>query len=236
MSTNAESLLQQLFDAEQVRADRERELFEGSDDAVLATLFSASVTKVLAEPATPSQALKLMRLADLLMGLEAQPVARPLVAMLDHAEDSVRLAAGEALVDVAFDQFKDIAKVVEEFLEKGHDGLSMEELPWVFVEVFDPDPMPLVAKFLQHPKPDVVASALGVLVEREDADHGAAIRALIGDKRDVTLEDLDDQKVSLGDLAKDALEALGLPIEAPKAGARPAGRPGGRPNAGPRRR
>ena len=125
-------------------------------------------------------------------------------------------------------------------LDEKRDGLSMEELPYVLIEVHDPDPMPLIARFLSHPKAEIVASAVEAIVERADPSAIPQLTKLRGDRREVTMPELEDEKVTLGDLIEDALaffeEAMGEEEEAPAPEKAPAARgPAGNERGGRRR-
>jgi len=64
------------------------------------------------------------------------------------------------LSGVAYERFKEVARAVERVLDRDHAGLSMQELPFVLTQIRDPDPIPLISRFLSHPVAEVVAAAI----------------------------------------------------------------------------
>jgi HEAT repeat protein len=98
-----------------------------------------------------------------------------------------------------------------------------------------------MVRFLVHPRAEVVASAIEAIVERADPAAVPKLKKLLGDTREVTVPELDDEKVTLGDLAADALsffeEVFEDEAEEPPPPARgAAGRPKGPSDRGGRRR
>jgi HEAT repeat protein len=152
--------------------------------------------------------LRIRRIVDLAAQIEGGKSVAILLRALDHGEPSVRVEAGEALLDVAYERFKEVATAVEKLLDKKHDGTSMEELPFILAEIFDPDTLPLIMRFLGHPSAEVVASAIEATVQRGDPLAIRALERLLDDKRRVSLPDVEDAEAPIGDLAADAIAAL----------------------------
>jgi hypothetical protein len=201
--------LTQIFDAERERRAAEDALLQGSDEE-LAALLSEAVEDAL-ELADPEEAaLRLSQLADLCAQVPGPRMADSLLAILGHDDPQVRVEAGEAIVDVAFERFKEIARAVERALDRDEVGYAMQELPFVLTEVRDPDPIPLVARFLKHPDPDVVAAAIESIAAYGDPTAAEHLEALVDDPREANLEDLEGGAAPIGELAKAAIEELGL--------------------------
>jgi len=90
----------------------------------------------------------------------------------------------------------------------------MVELPWVLAEIAEPSALPLIRRFLDHPNADVVAAAIESLAQLEDPEAARDLERFVGDSRIVVIEDFEDEtKTTLGELAEDALEMLGVGLE-----------------------
>lgn len=237
--SNAQKHLDALFAADRALRVAEHNFLDSAAPAEL-TQTLTKATKAALKDESEDNEMMLVRIADLAAQVEGPGAVSILLDILDHESTNVRAEAGEALLDVAFERFKEVAMAIEKALDQKRDGLAMEELPYVLIEVHDPDPMPLIARFLAHPKAEIVASAVEAIVERADPSAVPQLKKLRGDRREVTMPELEDEKVTLGDLVEDALaffeEALGEeePEEAPPARG-PAGN-GGNSGRGGRRR
>jgi HEAT repeat protein len=129
---------------------------------------------------------------------------------LNDGEPRVRVAAGEALRDLGYERYAEVARGIERALDRNASGLAMSELPWVLAEIAEPSALPLVRRFLDHPSSDVVAAAIEALAQLRDPEAVADLERFVADSRIVTIEDFEDEtKTTLGELAKDALQMLG---------------------------
>lgn len=207
MTTPSDKLLA-IFDADRALRGAEDKLMNSVDEKELATTLVAAVAEAHALSDRDEQELRLSRLADLCAQVQSRETVRALISILDHDEESVIADAGHALLDVAFDRFKEVALAIEDLLAAGHEGHAMEELPYILTEVRDPDPVPLVARFLAHPKAEVVAAGIEALAAFGDPSAIRHLEKLVNDPRQVAMPDTEDETVSLGDLAADALAEL----------------------------
>lgn len=206
---SADRLLARIFDADRDARDAEEELMRAPDDE-LAELLAEAVEDALDNTDSDESELRLRRLSDLCAQVPGPRMADALIAILGHDDPQVRIEAGEAIRDVAFERFKEVARAVERALDRDLRGIAMQELPFVLTEVRDPDPIPLVARFLKHPEPEVVAAAIEAIAAYGDPTAGEHLTPLVDDEREATLEDLDGGTSNIGELAKAALEELGL--------------------------
>jgi HEAT repeat protein len=202
------ALLESLFDADRALRAAEDAFLESGENQRLAATLSAAVAEATALTDEEEQELRLMRLADLCAQVQGPETVDALLSILDHEEPAVRNEAGECLIHVAFERFKEVALGVERLLDRGHDGGSMEELPFVLTEVRDPDPLPLVVRFLAHPRAEVVASAIEAIASFGEPTAVRHLTKLTKDTREVILPELDDAKATIGDLAADAIAEL----------------------------
>ncbi|MCB9593302.1 MAG: HEAT repeat domain-containing protein [Sandaracinaceae bacterium] len=204
-------LLHRIFDADRTARDAEEELLgEPSDE--LAPQLVGAVEEALALDDDEEAELRLRRLADLCAQVPGPKMADTLLKILDHPEPTIRAEAGEALLDVAFERFKEVARAVERALDRDHQGLSMQELPFVLTEIRDPDPLPLVARFLSHPDATVVAAGIEAMAAYGDPGAAKYLEPMLEDEREATLEDVDEGPTQIGELAAAALEELGIEV------------------------
>lgn len=202
------ALLEAVFDADRALRAAEDAFLDSADDASLARTIAAAVRQAVAIADRDEQELRLVRLADLCAQVPGPDTVDALLRILDHDEVAVRNEAGECLLDVAYERFGEVARGVERLLERGHSGIAMEELPFILTEVREPDPLPLVARFLTHSRAEVVAAAIEALASYGDPRAIRHLERLSDDRREVTLPDYDDATATIGDLAADAIAEL----------------------------
>lgn len=200
--------LESLFDADRALRAAEDVFLDAADTPTLARVLGDAVRAAFALEDRDEQEMRLMRLADLCAQVQGPETVDALLSILDSEEPSVRSEAGECLLDVAFERFKEVANGIERLLDRGHAGNAMEELPFVLTEVRDPDPLPLVVRFLGHPRAEVAAAAIEALASYGDPAAIRHLEKLSEDTREVTMPDLDDATATLGDLAADAIAEL----------------------------
>jgi HEAT repeat protein len=216
MTSPAEALAA-LFTAERALRQHERTLLEAEPKAARALLADA-VREAKQLTDRKEAALRLERLADLCAQIEGPEMADALIAILDDDAPSVRVQAAEALVDVGFERYAEVARAIERALSRREHGPAMQELPWVLCEIAEPSARPLIVRFLQNEDADVVASAVEALAELRDPDAIKDLSPLADDTRPVSLagldeedeEDLDDDEMTatLGDLVRETIDAL----------------------------
>lgn len=176
--------------------------------AELSTLLEDAVAAALSNPDAETSMARLMRLADLCAQTPHPRTIDALLEILNHDEPAVRAEAGECLLHVAYERIKEVAEGVERVLEADRGGPRMVELPFMLCDVRDPDMVPLLLRFLESQHADVVAAGIEALVAYGDPAAARHIEALVADRREATLDDLDAEPVSVGDLASDALLTL----------------------------
>ncbi|MFO0685453.1 MAG: hypothetical protein U0234_25565 [Sandaracinus sp.] len=227
--TDTRASLDSLFAAERALREAEEAFFSSASPEDLSRALAAAADDAFALPAGDDRSIRLFRLATLASELPGPEPVAVLLRILDEEDLSARAEAGESLLELAYDRFKEVATGIEGLLARRHDGPAMEELPFILTEVFDPDPVPLVARFLEHPRADVVACAIEALATYGDPSATAKIRPLLRDERKVVVADLEGE-ATIGELAREAVAAL-TPEPAPgRGGPRPGG--GGGPRGG----
>jgi HEAT repeat protein len=152
----------------------------------------------------------LVRVAPLLAELHGPEPVDVLVDLLASDEPEVRHAAGEALEDLAFERFKEVALGVERALDRLPVGSpALGELPYLLAEVGEPGCVKLLGRFLAHADADAVASAIEALVELGDPSAQPMLAKLERDTRQVDLdEEGEGGRVTIGELAQEARELL----------------------------
>lgn len=200
--------LRAIFDAERALRQAESQLLQ-ADHKSLEDLLSQAVAAAKAERDPYEAELRLTRLADLCAQVPGEAMADALLSILDEEQPSVRVQAAEALVDVAYDRYAEVARAIERALARNDDGPAMQELPWVLAEVAEPSAVPLVTRFLNHTNEEIVASAIEALTRLGDPQAVAALKKLVNDPRVVTVEEGDEEFTStVGELASEAIEVL----------------------------
>lgn len=206
---SAEETLKALFDAERAARQHHSALRAEGDAKLLPILAKATVAALKLEEGEEAT-LQLVRLALLLGDLEGDKVVDLLVDILGGVSSEARVAAGEGLLGLAFDRFKEVALGIERALErlpKGSPALS--ELPFLLAEVGEPGCAKLLGRFLGHEDPEVVASAIEAMAELGDPASIPMLAKLERDGRQVQLDDEEGgERVSIADLAHEAKEIL----------------------------
>jgi HEAT repeat protein len=200
--------LQAIFDAERALRRAESELLQG-DPQELSALLTKAVADAKATHDPAEAELQLTRLSDLCAQVPGEAMADALLTILDEDAPGVRVQAAEALVDVAYDRYVEVARAIERVLVRGDDGPAMQELPWVIAEVAEPSAVALIGRFLLHKNEEVVASAIEALARLGEPSAVTALQKLVKDPRVVTVEEGDEEFTStLGELAEEANDAL----------------------------
>ena len=203
--------LQRIFDADRVLLKAESALLHKKGSEELITLLERETHGALQMEDRKEGGMRLERLADLCAQVPGPRMTDALIAILDDGEPRVRVAAGEALRDLGYERYAEVARGIERALDRNADGIAMSELPWVLAEIAEPSALPLIRRFLDHPSAEVVAAAIEALAQMQDPEALADLERFVGDERIVTIEDFEDEtKTALGELAEDALEMLGV--------------------------
>jgi HEAT repeat protein len=203
--------LQRIFDADRVLQEAESVLLRKKGSKELIGLLESETEDAIHMEDRKEGTMRLERLADLCAQVPGPRMTDALIAILNDGEPRVRVAAGEALRDLGYERYAEVARGIERALDRNADGLAMSELPWVLAEIAEPSALPLIRRFLDHPSADVVAAAIEALAQLQDPEALADLERFAGDMRVVIIEDFEDEtKTTLGELAEDALEMLGV--------------------------
>lgn len=206
--------LEEIFEADRnLRAAEERLLREKDKRTLIRDLQNAvKVAKTLKDP--DETTMRLVRLADLCAQVEGPEMVDALIHILDDESPAARVAAGEALLDVGYERYAELARAVERLLEKPAMPTAMAELPWVIAEIGEPSAAALTRRFLAHEDAHVVASAIEVAVELGDLAALPLLEKLVDDSRRVQMEDENEEYTSsVGELATEAVEELSILAE-----------------------
>ncbi len=203
--------LERIFESDRTLRKAESALLRHGARDELVSLLESEVARALALEDRQEASMRLERLADLCAQVPGPRMTDALIAILNDPEPRVRVAAGEALRDVGFERYAEVARGIERALERQDDGPAMSELPWVLAEIAEPSALPLIRRFLAHPNAEIVAAGIEALAQLRDPEAIADLQRFTGDARMVTIEDFDhDSRTTLEELAADALEMLGL--------------------------
>jgi HEAT repeat protein len=232
--------LSELFDAERNVRRIQNELANVTPSTLVEAL-GAAVVEAIALADEDETALRLVRLASLLGELEGPTAVDLLIDILGSEEPESRHAAGEALEELAFDRFKEVALGIERALDRLPSGSpALLELPYLLAGIGEPGVRKLLAKFLLHKDPEAVSAAIEAIVDMGDAGAAPLLEPLSNDARSVSLEDDEGEEgtVTLGELAREAIKLM-AEIEDPTilrgdaaSGARPQGATPAKPKGG----
>jgi HEAT repeat protein len=204
------ALLTSLFDAERTVRRLHRDLVT-LPQANLIEALAVQVGEALDHEDEDEAALRLVRLAMLLGEMEGPRAVDLLIDILGSEEPEARREAGEALEDLAYDRFKEVAVGVERALERLPAGSpALTELPYLLAGIGEPGVRKLLGGFLAHKDPEAVAAAIEAIVEMGDAGAARLISPLASDTRQVSLEDEEGEEgtVTVGELAREAVSLL----------------------------
>jgi HEAT repeat protein len=206
---SAKELLEVLFDADRKLRDAESALLAQPEAEDLARTLERAAEQAFALEDAPEAVARLLRLSDLCAQVQGPRTADTLLRILNHPAPEVRVAAGEALRDFAYDRYAEVARAIERALDKALPGPALQEVPWILAEIGEPSAVPLIARCLKHPDVEVVASGIEALAEIGDEAALALLQPLIKDKRVVQLEDGDAAySTTIGELASEAISEL----------------------------
>lgn len=203
--------LEQLFAAERTVRKTHDQLVHSDRNELLSAL-SDAVAAARREKREEEVSLRLVRLAAVLGELDGPKAVDLLVDVLASESGEARYAAGEALTELSFDRFKEVALGVERALERlPPESPALVELPFVLAEVPEPGVTKLLVRMLQSPGAEVVASTIEAAAEVGDPALAKAIAKLVDDPRTVTMDDDEGEsdEVTIGQLAREALELFG---------------------------
>jgi hypothetical protein len=202
--------LETIFEADRTLRRAETELLAGGAAAVAKVLAHAvKEAKTLGERDAAEAEMRLERLADLCAQVAGPLPVDALIDILDEDSPRARVAAGEALLDVAFERYAEVARAVERALDTNRSGVVMSELPHVLAEVDEPGSVALLRRFLRLEDADAVAAAIEGLAMLADPSVIADLEALANDEREVVLDGAEEElAATIGELATEAAEAL----------------------------
>ncbi|MCA9579720.1 MAG: hypothetical protein R3B40_02020 [Polyangiales bacterium] len=209
--TDPKRSLDAIFDADRAMRQAEAQLLASGKQGLIRTLVSAVAEAKELGARNPAEAgMRLERLADLCAQVPGPEMTDALIDIMDYDEPPVRIAAGEALLDVAYEYYAEVARGIERALDAGRRGLAMCELPHVLAEVGEPSAMSLMKRFLDTDEPEIIAATIEAFVTLDDPDAVPLIERFSDDERTVAFDEADDETgATLGELAQEAAAALG---------------------------
>ena len=207
MTANAKDTFKKIMELTEETSklmDEFAEIDNTDQESVLTAAFAEQTQSIDPEADVP---ITLVRTAEMLVGVMTDRAVATLAAGLGSENATVRMLCGDALMHIAEDDLELLKPAVEDVLKKG--GTAAEEMPFVLLEVDDPEIPKILEKFLKSSEGEVVAAAIEALIEIGDPDCEAALKALVDDKREVTLDEgMEDETTTIGSLAQDAIAML----------------------------
>jgi HEAT repeat protein len=207
-----ETTLHALFDAERAVRKAHDDLAEEDPARVIPVLERATRGALVLDDVDQEEAsLRLVRIAAILGEMQGPRVVDLLIDILGCDEPEARRAAGEALGELSFDRFKEVALGVERALTRlPEDSPAFAELPYLIAEVPEPGAIKLLSRFLEHRSADAVAAAIEAVVELGDPAVLPLLSPLVGDMRQVQIEDEGGTEgdATVGELVEEAQAIL----------------------------
>ena len=201
--------LDAIFDADRTMREEESNLLAHSNTNDVQDLLSGAVQDAAALEDRVEAAMRLMRLADLCAQTSGPKMVDALIEVLNTDEPQVRVAAGEAIRDVGYERYAEVARGIERALANQVDGPAMTELPWVLAEIGEPSALSLIREFLGHANAEVIAAGIEALAQLGNPQAIEALNAFTSDTREVTIEEFEEEtKTTLAMLAAEAIEML----------------------------
>jgi HEAT repeat protein len=207
-----EGTLLALFDAERAARSAHDDLVDADPARVIPVLERATRQALALDNVDEDEAsLRLVRVAAILGEMQGPRVVDLLIDILGCDEPEARRSAGEALSELSFDRFKEVALGVERALDRlPPESPAFAELPYLLAEVPEPGATKLLARFLKHANADAVAAAIEAIVEVGDPSAAPLLAPLAGDTRRVELEDEGgtEGQATIGELVEEARAML----------------------------
>lgn len=151
--------------------------------------------------------IPMIRVAEMICTLNDGP--SQLANGLSHPNEDVRHLFGEAIISLGTeDGVQTIVPAIEYALEK--KGKAAMEMPFILAWIDDPSVSEYIQKFLKLKDTEIVYAAIEACASVSDADSIPSLQELIDDPREIAVEDDDDdeQPVTIGMLAKEAIELI----------------------------
>lgn len=208
MTSGTNDTLDKLLACDRDALGYERELLNMPPE-LLSPLIARATQAAMALTDPSERVMRVRRLADLAAQVQDDRSVEALIMMLDDSDPRARVEAGEALLDVAYDRYKVVAKAIERRAKEKLTGHAMLELPWIIAEVGEPSATKVITPFLKSPDANVIAAAIEALASLGDPTVKKHIEAFLGDGRYVDVSDDEDGgQVTLSELAHEALNNI----------------------------
>ncbi|QQR89474.1 MAG: HEAT repeat domain-containing protein [Myxococcales bacterium] len=206
---DTQSLLESIYEADRRADAAETQLLDQSDTKQLASVLSEEVSKACQLADRDEAERRLRRLSDLCAQCPSNATIDALFQILDEESSNLRTIACEALLDLSYERYGEVARRIEARIATNHKGHSMQELPFIIAEVGEASALSLISQFLKHPDSETVAAAIEALASLGEPGAEPALQALAQDPRAVTLYDDDEElTTTIGDLASEALSLI----------------------------
>jgi HEAT repeat protein len=207
--TAQDDQLRRIFDADLALRQAQAKFFTAGEDEPRLDALERAIAEAEGLSDPEESGSRLVRAAALLGEFSGPRACGLLLHLLDHEDPEVRLPAGEALQDIAYSRYAEVARAIEQLIDKGEAVTALSEVPYILAEIGEPGGVKLCVRLLKHASPDVVSAAIESLANLGDASVIKHIEPLLKDRRTVALDDDPEaEEVPLGDLAAEAVEHL----------------------------
>jgi HEAT repeat protein len=149
--------------------------------------------------------IEIIRVAEMICTLENS--AALLAEGLSHSNEDIRHLCGDALISIGSeDGIGAIVPAVDYALEK--KDVSANEMPFILGWIEDPGGAAQMHRFLELDDPEIVYAAIEACAHAGDLESIEPLKKLMDDEREIEVEEEDDQPVTIGMLAREAVELI----------------------------
>jgi hypothetical protein len=207
---SAEEIIVAIFDAEH-SVRRLHEELRHVDRAVLLRTMAAAVAASLREQNERDAVVQQTCLAQILGQLTGDAAVDLLIDLFGSEHPEPQQIAGEALEQLSFDRFKEVALGIERALVRlPQSSPARSGFPYLLEEVPEPGVAVLLGKMLHQVDADAVCAAVEMISDRKETSLIPELEALKSDPRLVDIDDDEGEtdQVQLGLLVTEALAEL----------------------------
>jgi HEAT repeat protein len=206
--TDLPTRLGELFDAERAVRTIHSELALRPKE--LLPVLEAAMNEARGLSDRAEAVVRLVRIAELLGEVGGPGAIDRLIDLMGVEDPEPRVVAGEEIEELAYARFKEVAQAVERAIVRlDPKSPALVELPYLLAEIPEGGAYLLLGRFLKLKAAEPVAAAIEALVEVGDPEAIAWFEPLEGDKRTVSMEDVEaDASITIGELAAEAIDIL----------------------------
>jgi len=206
MKTNAHELLERIILMDIETEKLQDSLLSMQRDEVLEAVNTVFADALKQTDPSDAPDAHLIRALNILLFLGGEDGIQCMIQGLNNPNPDVRLVSGEAVLDVATEDFSALKPAVETALgEQKKSTMMLQEMPFILAEIDDVRSLDLLHRFLLLNDPVSVAAAIEALAEVGDMNSVKELMNLKDDAREIRVDDEEDEKITIGQMATEAI-------------------------------